>query len=120
MNRTLFNWKVLTVVAAVGIGLLIATQNAAGALPILLLVLVCPLMMMFMMGSMNHSSGSEHDHTAMSGATPDMKGLTRDQQVRALRGEMTKLAWRQEALRQDLEHLESERVVDTEPTATTR
>ena len=118
-NRKLM-WGLAIVVGA---GLVIAAlRSGTGLLSFLpfLLILACPLMMIFMMGSMNHSSGSEHDHTAMSVDTPNMKGLTRDQQVRVLRGEMTKLAWRQEALRQDLEHLESDRVVDAEPTATTR
>jgi hypothetical protein len=121
MNGIRFNWKMLAVVAAVGIGILIATQSAAaGALPFLLLVLVCPLMMLFMMGSMGHSSGSEHDHAGMSGDMPNPNGLSRDQQIHALRGELTKLAWRQEALRQDLEHLETGRVVEAEATAPRR
>ena len=103
------NWKGLAGVAHVATGLLIATQNVAAAvLPILLLHLVCPLMMLFMMGSMEHLSGSEHDHAAVPGDVPDLNGLTRDQQVWALRGEMTKLAWRQEALRHDLEQLEAD------------
>lgn len=121
MNSVRFNWKVLAIVAAVAIGLLIATQNAvAGVLPILLLVLICPLMMLFMMGSMGHTAGSDHHHTATAGDMPDLKGLTHDEQVRVLRGELTRMAWRQEALRRDLEQLEAERVADPVDTAGAR
>ncbi len=33
-------------------------------LPLLAILVVCPLMMYFMMGRMNHSSGSTHDEDA--------------------------------------------------------
>ncbi len=35
-------------------------------------------------------------------------GLSRVEQVHALRGELTRMAWRQEALRKDLDQLEAE------------
>ena len=107
-----FNWKVLAVVATVAIGLLIATQYAtASVLPNLLLILVCPLIMLFMMGSMDHTSEVDRQHRATSGDIPNLpylKGLRHDEQDRALRRELTKMAWRQEALRHNLERLEAE------------
>lgn len=42
--------------------------------------------------------------------------LTRDEQIWALRNEHTKIAWRQETLRQDLERLEGKHVVDADKT----
>ena len=81
-------------------------------------------MMPLKMGSMGHLSGLKPDHAAMSATVPDLNGSTRDQQVRALRSELTRLAWRQEALRRDLELLETNRTakrgVDAEITAGTR
>jgi hypothetical protein len=77
-------------------------------------------MMIIMMASMGHMSESDqsaHQHGAVSDTTPDLRGLSHDEQVHALRSELTKLAWRQETLRQDLEHLEPERVANAEPAA---
>lgn len=110
------------VIAAVGSG-----TNLLAFLPFLL-VLACPLMMFFMMGSMGHDhrSGMSSDahHDGVSAEVPDLTGRSRDQQAWTLRRELTRMAWRQEALRHDLEQLEAEqqaeRVVDAEHTAGAR
>lgn len=73
-----------------------------------MLVLACPLMMIFMMGSMNHMHG-RHDLAsshAMDQSQLDLSRLTPEEQVRALRSELARMNWRQEALRQDVERLE--------------
>jgi hypothetical protein len=82
------------------------------ALPYLLII-ACPLAMMFMVGGMGHGqmsgmAGSEGHHGGAAEETPALAGLSRDEHVRALRQELTRLSWRQEALRQDLEQLEGE------------
>ena len=129
-NRKLgtFNWKLIggavLVILALVIGVFLAQGNsAAGLLTYLpfLLILACPLMMVFMMGSMGHHGSEPHTlHDGVSDEMPDMSGLTRDEQVWALRNELTRMAWRQEALRQDLEHLEHEHVVDADEAAMIR
>jgi hypothetical protein len=119
-------WKLIgSLAAVVGVIILFAALsgsgwNLAAVLPFLL-ILACPLMMLFMMGPMghNHMGTSEQHHQAMTEETPDLAGLPHDQQVAALRHELTRMAWRQESLRQTLEQVEADqqagRVVDAEP-----
>ena len=117
---------VLALVVGIGIVVAVLSRNVGAVLLSFLpylLILACPLMMLFMMGPMGHNHMAGHDghQGSVSGTTtPNLHGLSRDDQVRALRGELTRLAWRQEALRQDLERLESEpnaeQVVDAEHT----
>jgi hypothetical protein len=120
-------------VVVIGIGFVLAVvssgTNPLSFLPFLL-ILACPLMMIFMMSSMGHNHGhnhlsesaSERQPSGISEDVPDLRGLARDQQVWALRHALTRIAWRQEALRQTLDQVEAdqraERVVDAEPTAT--
>lgn len=131
MNRLLgrLNWKhvggIALVILALVAGLLLAQGNSTSELlPYLpfLLILACPLMMLFMMGamgSMDHrSSGSHARYDSINGETPNMSGMTRDQQIWALRNELARMAWRQESLRQDLERLEHEPVVEGHETVT--
>lgn len=117
-NRKLgtFNWKLIggavLVILALVIGVFLAQGNsAAGLLTYLpfLLILACPLMMVFMMGSMGHHGSEPHAlHNSVHDDSPNMSGLTRDKQVWALRNELTRMAWRQETLCQKLEQLETD------------
>jgi DUF2933 family protein len=92
-----------------------------GYLPylLILLILACPVMMLFMMGSMghNHMAGSNVPQGDVSDDSRELAGLAHDEQVRALRDQLTSMAWRQEALRHDLEQLEPDRVVEAEKSA---
>lgn len=120
------SWKLLGgLVVLIGAAALFATSfNGAGVswlsfLPFLLL-LACPLMMVFMMGSMTHAPGSDEFHSRMHGAHHepiDLTGLSPDDQIQALRGELTRMNWRQEVLRQDLEQLEASRGAEPKDTA---
>jgi len=100
-------------VLVIGMGLVIAALASGTSLlsflPFLL-ILACPLMMIFMMGSMGHDhmSGSGEHYSATAEDPPNLAGLPRDQQMWALRRELTRVAWRQEALRHDLEQMEAE------------
>ncbi len=133
-HSSAFSWKwvggaALLILALVAGLSLVQGNNASGLLGYLpfLLILACPLMMPFMMGSMgsmvHRQSASQHEDNCVDGAAPrmpDMSGMTRDEQVWTLRNELTRMAWRQESLRQDLERLEHERIADGEETATPR
>lgn len=99
-----------------GTALLFLPRSRAGTwltfLPFALF-LACPLMMLFMMGSMSHGASanghlSAHSHDVHQ----ELDRLTRDEQGDGLRDELARLTARQEALRQDLERLEAERVPD--------
>lgn len=112
-NRKLMGGLVLVL----GVGLVIAAlASGTNLLPFLpyLLILACPLMMIFMMGSMGHQHSLAPSELTVSSAEDqlDMAGLSPDQKARALRRELTRLAWRQEALRQDLERFEAEQNVE--------
>ena len=114
-------WLIVGGVAALAILLLATVGNGGGTGLWFLLVLACPLMMLFMMGSMNHHTGTDgHQHGIVPGGDlPDLEGLTREEQVRLLRTEMTRMNWRQETLRQGLERLERERPRDVDATTGT-
>jgi hypothetical protein len=131
-NRKLLGGLALLIGLGVVIVALGSGTNLLAFLPFLF-ILACPLMMFFMMGSMGHDRmghdrmghdhmvGSEGQQGGASDDLPDLAGLPRDQQIWNLRHELTRMAWRQEALRQNLEQLEAEqkaeRVVGTENTA---
>lgn len=91
------NWKVLAGLGAVGVGIaVLAPQLFAAALPFLLLAL-CPLSMLFMMGSMRNMNGSQQD-TAHS--TPG-NDLSRSGQITLLKTQQTALADQLKALERD-------------------
>lgn len=105
----------------IGIALLLIPPVSATSwlsfLPFLFL-LACPLMMIFMMGSMNHGHDMESSRSATrhAGEDPlDLTGLAPEDQVRALRSELTRMNWQQEALREELERLEATHEVATRP-----
>jgi hypothetical protein len=116
-------WRWLLVSAlAVGAIVVLATAGNGGGIGLwFLLALACPLMMLFMMGSMQHQPGADGSQRHMAGGEgPTLEGLTRDEQIRTLRTEMTRMNWRQESLSQELERLERERLADTTPTGGAR
>lgn len=109
-----FSWKLVGGLAlfAVGIGALIATQGTGAPLSTylpFLLILACPLMMIFMLGSMDHGSDAHEVHKNVRGVSLDEMGQSHDEQIWALRNELTRMAWRQESLRQELERLETDK-----------
>ncbi len=98
-----FDWRVLTGLAAIGVGIwIVAPQLIAPALPILV-VLVCPLSMLLMMRMMGNS-------TAQSGSaispTDRLAALEREQarldaEIARTRAELAPVRSECEALRQD-------------------
>lgn len=79
---------------------------AAGALPILLIALVCPLMMLFMMGGMhggNEQDPSQHNHMGMGAAQlPPRTEFSRDEQIAELKAQIANLQYQQENLARQL------------------
>ena len=113
-NRTRVISLIVGLLVLAGVAAWVASPalilSALPYLPFLLLFLACPLAMMFMMGGMGHvhmGDNAEHQHST-SEEMPDLAGLPREEQVRALRQQLARMAWQQEALRHDLEQLEAE------------
>lgn len=95
--RMCYDWRVLTGLAALGVGVfLVAPGIAAAALPLLILA-ACPLSMMLMMKSMGGQSMA--DHQAPAAEAPSAPAGDR---VAALRAELTELGRRQERLAAEL------------------
>jgi hypothetical protein len=123
-NRTSVALSIGALVALIGIAAWIVDPRLVlAALPFLLLA-ICPLAMLFMMGGMghHHTGGTAGHYDSAFEEMPDLAGLPRNEQVRMLRHEITRMAWRQEALRHDLEQVEAqqqaERVVDADTNTT--
>jgi hypothetical protein len=87
MLKMCLNWKVLASLGAVGVGVyLFAPGLLAKAVPILLLA-ACPLSMLLMMWSMQHTQGQGQQTTH----EPDV-GLTREERIARLRDQQADLA----------------------------
>ena len=85
------NWKVITALVAVGVGLFVFSPTlAVAALPFLLLAL-CPLAMLFMMRSMNNMGNSSQPDAA--GAMGDnRKPQNREEELAHLEAQQQELA----------------------------
>lgn len=99
------NWKMLAVIAAVVIIVSVLVPGAGS----LLIFLVCPLMMIFMMGGM----GMDHSKHAMPGkdSSPSnqiqvSEGNQQGRQIRQLQGQIQELQQAQVALRNQLKQAE--------------
>lgn len=103
--RACLDWRVLTGLAALGVGIfLVAPGIAAAALP-LLIVAVCPLSMMLMMRSMGG------DQKSAAGAAPAADG----DRVVAVRRELAQLSGRQQKLASELAAVESAQAAASQP-----
>jgi hypothetical protein len=79
------NWKVLAGLAVVGVIIwLVAPRLVLAALPVLL-VLACPLSMLFMMGGMRRSQSASRSTPT---GQPQFYGLTHEEQIARLQAEL--------------------------------
>jgi hypothetical protein len=99
MLKMCLNPKVLAGLAAVGVGTyLVAPDLVLAALPILLLA-ACPLSMLLMMWSMQHTHGQRQQ----TPHEPDV-GLTREERIARLRTQQAVLADQIGALEREESH----------------
>lgn len=80
-------------VVALG-GFLFLPNLLAGGAPFLLLLLVCPLMMLFMMGGMQHTQGQgnqKHSDHLSQPTLPPWSGLTHEEQIAELKARLSHL-----------------------------
>lgn len=115
------NWKVLAGLAVVAVGLfVVAPQLALSALPILL-VLACPLSMLFMMrgmgnmgnsGSISGMQGMQASQVVLPTDRPSRDPLTRDEQIAALAEQLARVQSEQDALTREIAALSSPDATD--------
>ncbi len=106
MGGMCLNWKVIAGLAVVGLGVWAVAPNLAGAALPFLIVLACPLSMLFMMRGMGGGQcATEGEQARRSSGV----GLTRDEQVAELRAQMESLQAQQQAISRELNELEGAR-----------
>lgn len=95
--KACYDWRVITALGAVGVGVILLAPNLIGAALPLLLVAACPLSMMVMMKTMGgHQAGADP-----ATATP----ADRAEQIRT---ELAASRLKQQRLTNELEQLDSE------------
>ncbi len=86
MLKMCLNWKVIAGLAVVGAGIFaLAPDLALAALPFLILA-ICPLSMLFMMKGMQGNEGEAGDER-----TPQVAGVSREEQISRLRAQQADL-----------------------------
>jgi hypothetical protein len=101
-----FNWKVLAGLAAVGLGVWVIAPDLVGlALPLLIL-LACPLSMLFMARGMQGSQCASQPEQV--GQPTDVR-LTRDEQLSELKAQLNMAQTRQQAIAREIAELEAAR-----------
>ena len=98
LNRTRLILAAVGLLALGGVVFWIASPSLALATLPFLLLAACPLSMLLM--GHGHTMDAKEGHHAQS-AAPSLADLPHEEQVRALRQEMVRMAWRQEELRRE-------------------
>lgn len=118
-----FNWKVVAGLAVVGLGVWALAPGVFAAAGPVLLVLACPLSMLFMMRGMNRAQDAHGDASTTSGGrrrpadaahvangtvpVPPAVVLSREEQLAELRAELERVRRRHEALAGEIDVLDS-------------
>lgn len=101
--RMCLNWRVLTSLAVVGLGVwVVAPSLIAGVLPLLFLA-VCPLSMILMMrGMQSHGEHAGHASVSRNGEGSEERQLER------LKGQLSDVQRQQQTIVRQIEQLERE------------
>lgn len=103
-----FNWKVVTGLAAVGVGLWAVAPSLVGAALPLLIFAACPLSMLFMMKGMGGKAGGACETRPEARQMTAAGERTREERVAALEAELAGVQARQETIARELTRLEDE------------
>lgn len=107
LRRRAHGWRLWAVLGGAVIVIAVMAKLAPASLPLLLL-LACPLSMMFMMGGMGHTHGSDPHVVDASPQIPlpSLESLPYDDQVRLLRTRLLSLHAEREVVADTLDRLE--------------
>ena len=99
MGGMCLNWKVIAALSALGLGVWVIAPSFVGlALP-LLIVLVCPLSMLFMMRGMGGSQcAAQSSHVRQPAAT----ALTREEQLAEMKSQLASLKAEQDTITREI------------------
>jgi len=101
-------WRLWAIIGGVVVVIAVVAKFSPASLPLLLL-LACPLSMMFMMGGMSHAHGSDPQHAVRSTPQSPLSGLERlpyDEQVRLLRTRLLSVQAEGDVLADTLERMQ--------------
>lgn len=110
--RMCFNWKVLTALAFLGLGVWIAAPGLLGAALPVLVVAVCPLSMLVMMRRMQ---GDRSATSAPEEGRPADLPATQAEQLAELRSQLATIRARQESVSKEISQLEQGPIQESEP-----
>ena len=105
-----FNWKVLAGLAGVGLAVWVVAPNLMSAALPLLLVAACPLSMLLMgrgVAGGHCSTQSQQSTPPERAGQPAAVQLTRDEQLAALKAQLTILEVRQQAIAREVADLQT-------------
>jgi len=111
MNKSKFSLLIGgSVILAIILGFAILPNVMIGASPLLLLFILCPLMMMLMMGGMHRGMGNnqQQSHSGHNpyGILPANTKLTTDEHLARLKSQSSELQKQQEVLTRQINQLE--------------
>ncbi|MBI2940240.1 MAG: DUF2933 domain-containing protein [Chloroflexi bacterium] len=107
VGKMCLNWKVIAGLAAVGVVAWVAAPSLVVATLPLLLLAACPISMLLMMRAMQGMPSGQCTSRPEQISRPSGVGLTRDEQIVALKGQLASVQVQQEAIAREIARLES-------------
>ncbi len=101
------NWKVLAGLALVGVGIWVVAPGFVGAALPVLILLACPLSMVFMAWGMRGGQCATQPTQAGQGRQPALTAGSREQQLEALRVQLSSIQDQQRAIAREIAQLEA-------------
>jgi len=104
MGGMCLNWKVIAGLSALGLGIWVVAPSLVGAALPVLLVLACPLSMLFMMRGMGGSQCASQGSQARRPATT---GLTREQQLAEMKTQLATIKAEHDTIANEIGEMEA-------------
>ncbi len=104
MGGMCLNWKVIAGLSALGLGIWVVAPSFVGAALPLLLVLACPLSMLFMMRGMG---GSQCASQGSQVRRPAAAGLTREEQLAEMKAQLASIKAEHDTIAREIGEMEA-------------